>query len=160
MFGFSFLNSVFLWGLAAATLPVVIHLIKRDRAVKVPFAAIRFLQEDPDKKFKSERLKQILLLLLRITALAILALAFARPFLSGEQAATFWGQQSQAAVILVDNSYSMGVGDNFKIAVGQAKDLLSDFRIHDEVEVVQFAEKLRKYHDSGYFRRIGQWLDR
>lgn len=141
MSGLSFLNSVFLWGLGAAALPIIIHLIKRNRAIKIHFAAMRFLETDPTKKFRSQRLKQLLLLLMRIAAMAILVLAFARPFLNDHESAAFWGTQARAAVILVDNSYSMAVGDNFKAAIQEAKKLLGNFSPRDQVTVIQFAQK-------------------
>jgi len=136
----SFLNSIFLWGLTAASIPIIIHLIKRNKAVKVQFAAMRFLQVDPNKRVKSQRLKQLLLLLMRIVALAILAFAFARPFFSDQETAAFWGDQPKVAVVMVDNSYSMAVADNFNVAVSKAKDLVKRFRTRDEVTIVQFGE--------------------
>ncbi|MFQ5485558.1 MAG: BatA domain-containing protein, partial [Desulfobacterales bacterium] len=107
MFGLSFLNSLFLWGVASASIPLIIHLIKRNRAVRLPFAAMRFLQIRPNQKVKSQKLRQLLLLLMRITALALLALAFARPYLKGSGAGTLWVEQPRTAVILIDNSLSM-----------------------------------------------------
>ncbi|MFQ5676578.1 MAG: VWA domain-containing protein, partial [bacterium] len=140
MFGMSLLNSVFLWGVTAAAIPVVIHLIKRNRAVKLPFAAMRFLQIDPARKFKSQRLKQLLILLMRLTAFALLAVAFARPFFKNLQAGAVWGSDQRAAVILVDNSLSMGYEDNFRKATDKAKELLGSFKVGDEVALVQFSD--------------------
>ncbi len=140
MFGLSFLNTFFLWGMAAAALPIIIHLIKRNRAVKLPFAAMRFLQLKPNQKVKSQKLRQLLLLLMRITALALLALAFARPFFENADADSIWGTQQKAAVILVDNSYSMGYGDTFNSAIEKAQDLLRTFNPGDRVAVMKFSE--------------------
>lgn len=141
--GLSFLNSFFLWGLAAAAVPIIIHLIKRSRAVKLPFAAMRFLLAQPDQQMKSQRWKQILLLLMRVAAIVLLALAFARPFIPGADSGPLWGGQSRAAVILIDNSYSMGYEDDFEEAVTHAKKLIQGFRPGDQVTVMQFAETTR-----------------
>ncbi len=140
MFGLTFLNSLFLWGLIAGLVPVIIHLIKRNRAVKLPFAAMRFLQVDPNKKVKIQNLKQFLLLLMRIVALAVLALAFARPFLENQETAAFWGDEPTAKVILIDNSLSMQVGNNLPAALNKASDLLQACRKYDHATIVQFAE--------------------
>ena len=141
MFGISFLNSFFLWGLAAASLPIIIHLIKRNRAIKLPFAAMRFLQIDPNERFRSQKLKQILLLLMRIAAVALLALAFTRPFFSDAETLSFWGRQPRAAVILVDNSLSMGYKNNFQTAVEKARTTLNSFQEGDEFTLMQFANE-------------------
>src|SRR3990172_5621381 len=138
MFEFTFLNSIFFWGLAAAALPVVIHLIKRNRAVKLFFAAMRFLKTDPSERFKSQRLKQLILLLLRVAVMLLLALAFARPFLENHNKTIFWNEQPEAVVVLVDNSYSMAKDDNFKKAIARAGEILRSLKRQDRVAVVQF----------------------
>ncbi|MFQ5637772.1 MAG: BatA domain-containing protein [bacterium] len=140
MFGLSFLNSLFLWGAFAAAIPLILHLIKRNRAVKLPFAAMRFLLVNPNQRVKSQKLKQFILLLLRMTALALLALAFARPFFQSAESGKLWGTQPQTAVILVDNSLSMAYEDKFKKASAKAKEVLASFNSGDEVAVMQFAE--------------------
>lgn len=140
MFGISFLNSLFLWGVAAASVPIIIHLIKRNRAIKLPFAAIRFLQIEPSERFKSQRLKQILLLLMRMTAFVLLAFAFARPFFKDVETRSVWGDEPEAAVILVDNSLSMAYENNFPEAIAKAKEILSSFKAGDNVTVMQFTE--------------------
>ncbi|MFQ5753296.1 MAG: BatA domain-containing protein, partial [bacterium] len=141
MFGLSFLNSLFLWGTVAASIPLIIHLIKRNRAVKLPFAAVRFLQLKPSQKVKSQKLKQILLLLMRMMALALLAFAFARPFFKGADAGSIWGVQPKAAVILVDNSFSMGYDNLLRTATDKAKEVIASFNPGDQVAVMQFSEK-------------------
>ncbi|NIR52300.1 VWA domain-containing protein [candidate division KSB1 bacterium] len=142
MFGLSFLNSVFLLGMAAAAIPLIIHLIKRNRAVKLPFAAMRFLQIRPDQKVKSQKLRQFLLLLMRMTALALLALAFARPFLENADRGGILSNEPEAAVILVDNSFSMAHNGNFDKAIAKTKELLRSFEPGDKVSVMQFSENI------------------
>ncbi len=148
MFGLSFLNSVFLWGLAAAAVPVIIHLIKRSRAVKLPFAAIRFLALDPNQRIRSQKLKQLLLLLMRIAAVALLALAFARPFFENAQSNPIWGSVPKAAVILVDQSFSMCYENRFGAAIAKAKELLTTFKPGDDVALMLFSEKVEMVVES------------
>jgi hypothetical protein len=141
MFGFSFLNSLFLWGVTAASIPVIIHLIKRNKAVKLPFAAIRFLQIEPNQRVKSQKLKQLILLLMRMAALALLALAFARPFMAGVGAGGIWGEKSKAAVVLIDNSFSMGYDNRMEEAKTEARNLIQSLKSGDEATVMRFSEK-------------------
>lgn len=148
MFGLSFLNSLFLWGLAAAAVPVIIHLIKRSRAVKLPFAAMRFLAIDPNQRIRSQKLKQLLLLLMRIAAVALLALAFARPFFKNIQSNPIWGSGPKAAVILVDQSFSMGYENRLGAAVVKARELLATFKPGDDVALMLFSEKVEMVAES------------
>jgi hypothetical protein len=140
MFGLSFLNSLFLWGLAAASLPIIIHLIRRNRAVKVPFAAMRFLESSPKKMLRRQKLRQLLLLLMRITALALLALAFARPFFQKAPAGGLIAETPKAVVLLLDNSLSMSASNRLARAAREARRILQDTHPGDFVAVVRFAE--------------------
>ena len=102
----SFLNPLFLFGLAAAAIPVIIHLFTRRRPREVPFPSLQFLSEVNQSEIRRLRLKQWLLLLLRTLAVAAIALAMARPAVRGTA-----GVKSGAAtsvVVLVDQSGSMG----------------------------------------------------
>src|SRR5436190_12720225 len=101
----SFLNPLFLFGLAAAAIPILIHLFTRRRPREVKFPSLEFLTEVHQSEIRRLRLKQWLLLLLRTLAIAAIALAMARPALKGSV-----GWKSTAAttmVALVDVSGSM-----------------------------------------------------
>ena len=76
----SFLSPLFLAGAAAAVVPIVLHLLRRRTEHRVRFAAVALLKDAPVEQSMQRRLRQWLLLALRVTALVLLALAFARPF--------------------------------------------------------------------------------
>ena len=157
----TFLNSLFLWGLAAVSVPILIHFIKRNRAVKLPFAAMRFLKVDPAKKFKSQKLKQLLLLLMRIAAFAFLAFAFARPFFSNIETGSVWGDESKAFVVLVDNSFSMGYENNFQKAITKAKEIVRSARPGDRVTIMEFSETTKAIAETGdNFSGLSNFEDR
>jgi hypothetical protein len=102
---FSFLNGAFLAALAAAALPVLIHLLSRRQAREVPFAQLRFLDEITRRKVRRMRLRQWLLLALRTLAIAFLALTLSRPVWHGPGGARHRG--SSTVAILIDDSFSM-----------------------------------------------------
>jgi len=105
---FSFLNAAFLVGMAAAALPIIIHLFSRRRVARIPFPSIQFLEEITRRRLKRMRLTQWLILALRVLALLLLAFALGRPALRGEFA--FGKSRGESAVAIVfDNSYSMRV---------------------------------------------------
>lgn len=102
----SFLNPLFLFGLIAAAIPVIIHLFTRRRPREVPFPSLQFLTEVNQSEVRRLRIKQWLLLLLRTLAVAAIALAMARPALRGSVGPR--AQAATTAVVMVDRSGSMG----------------------------------------------------
>jgi hypothetical protein len=105
MFGLSFANPTMLYGLWAALLPLVIHLLNRRRSVTLPFSNVALLQALQHDRMRRVKLKQILLLILRTLLIVLLVLAFARPTLTGASSGA--GDAGISAVILLDRSLSM-----------------------------------------------------
>ena len=103
----TFVTPLLLVGLAAAAIPPVLHLLASVRAPQEYFPTLRFLKMGMEKTARRRRLEHWLLLLMRSALLAGLALAVAEPVL--KSTAGFWSDKRFAAVIIVDNSYSMGV---------------------------------------------------
>src|ERR1051325_2689828 len=99
----SFLSPLFLAGIAAAALPVLLHLLKREPEPRVKFAAVKLLRRAPVEYTEKRHLRELLLLALRIAALALLALAFARPFFASGVAR----DASAVTIVALDTSYSM-----------------------------------------------------
>lgn len=104
----NFLNPLFLFGLGAAAIPVLIHLFTRRKPHEVRFPSLVFLAEVNQSEIRRLRIKQWLLLLLRTLAVALLALALARPSLQGGARG---GTAASTLVALVDVSGSMGAPD-------------------------------------------------
>ena len=122
----SFLNPLFLFGLIAASLPIIIHLFTRRRPRDIPFSSLEFLTEVNQSEIRRLRIKQWLLLLLRTLAVAAIAMAMARPALRGTL-----GPQSAASttvVVLVDRSASMGASAPTGTESGEGATLLGEAR--------------------------------
>jgi hypothetical protein len=98
--------------LAAVSIPIAIHLLNKFRVRQTQWAAMRFVQDSLQKNRKKIQIEDLLLLILRCLAVIFLALAFARPVLktlvAGGEAG---GDGPVAAVLLLDNSASMGQSD-------------------------------------------------
>ncbi len=117
MFGLSLIHTGFLAAGLAVTIPIVIHLLFRQRSRTVPIGSIRFLQQVVKEHRRRRRVRQWLLLALRMLALALLALLFARPYWND---AAKKGLQ-QEIVLLIDRSASMEAkGGTGQIAFQQA----------------------------------------
>jgi hypothetical protein len=132
----SFLSPLFLAGAALAAVPIVLHLLKREPEARVKFAAIRMLKRAPVEHTEKRHLRELLLLALRVTALLLLALAFARPFFaSGEALAS-----SGVTVVALDVSYSVSAPGRFERAKQLARDAISRAPAGNLVGVVTFAD--------------------
>ena len=107
----TFLNPLLLLGLAAAAIPLIIHLFNFRRPRKIDFSSLAFLKELQKSTMQRVRIKQILLLILRMLAIACLALAFARPTLIGGLGGALGKRASSSMAIVIDNSRSMQLRD-------------------------------------------------
>lgn len=115
-----FLNSLMLFGLAAVSVPIIIHLLNKRKFERVVWAAMRFLQVSVEQNQRRIRVEDLILLVLRCLLLALLALALARPVIRAVTSGLF-GQAGVTSVILLDNSYSMGAVDGANTRFEQAK---------------------------------------
>ncbi|MEM0895432.1 MAG: BatA domain-containing protein [Verrucomicrobiota bacterium] len=100
-----FLAPILLFGAAAFTIPLIIHLLNRRRFRTVPWAATHLLSPVIRKNNRRLTLEQLLLLLVRIAIPVLLALCLARPVLTDTK--IFGREAKSSKVFLVDNSYSM-----------------------------------------------------
>ncbi len=127
MLALSFATPLLLIGLLAAAIPIVLHLLSSVRAQDVMFPTLRFLRLSMEKTARRRRVQHWLLLLLRAAMLALLALAVAEPI---SQATGGWlSGKRYAAVLILDNGYSMAVntgeGSRLERAKAEAALLLS-----------------------------------
>ncbi|MCB0652771.1 MAG: BatA domain-containing protein [Saprospiraceae bacterium] len=100
-----FLYPTFLFALAALAIPIIIHLFYFRRFKKVYFTNVRFLKEVKEETSARSKLRNLLVLLMRLLAIAFLVFAFAQPFLPAKNAAVKKG--SKAVSVFIDNSFSM-----------------------------------------------------
>src|ERR1041385_6740043 len=99
-----FLNPFLLFGLAAVSVPIIIHLLNRRKFQKVVWAAMRFLRISVEQNQRRMRIEDLILLALRCLLLALLAFALARPAFRNTTSDLF-GQSKVTGVIILDNSY-------------------------------------------------------
>ncbi|MBI3828570.1 MAG: BatA domain-containing protein [Planctomycetes bacterium] len=104
-----FLAGTMLWGAVAAAIPVIIHLTGRAKPILHKFSAMRFLLKSQRSSSRALRIKHLLLLILRILALTLLALALARPLwpFAAPSASALAGQVHGEFVLILDASMSM-----------------------------------------------------
>ena len=130
-----FLYPAFLLGALAIALPVVLHLLRRDVAPDVPFTAVRLLRSSPIERTRRRRLRDLLLLIARVAALVLLAIAFARPYFT--QAASV----HQLRIVAIDRSFSMAAPGLFAKAQQLAKQAVADAGADERVAVIAFDDR-------------------
>jgi len=134
----TFLNPLILFGLIAASIPVVLHFLNLRKLQKIEFSTLAFLKELQKSKIKRIKLKQWLLLILRILIIACIVISFARPTVENLPLGS--SSAKTTAVIIIDNTFSMSVvagnGSYFNKAKQSAKALLNIFKEEDEVVII------------------------
>jgi Mg-chelatase subunit ChlD len=134
-----FLNPLMLAGLGAAVLPVVLHLLSRARFRELQWGAMMFLGEQHRRHRHVARLKQLVLLVLRVGTIAAVAVAMARPVV--RKAGAVLSEEGRiSAVIVLDRSASMGYEENGRSRFDEAKravlNVLANLRRGDEAALI------------------------
>lgn len=116
-------------GLAAASIPIVLHMLRRAPTQDMPFSLVRFLKPSQPKLTKRSSIEHWPLMLLRILALVLIGLAFARPFLREVIPLLRSDDVVQSVTILIDKSASMrrdGIYEQVQEVVQETIDDLGD----------------------------------
>jgi len=134
----SFLSPFMLLGLAAAAVPLVIHLFNRFRPKVISWGAMALLERVMLARSRRIRLEDVVMLLLRTLAIVLLVLAMARPVITTHGAG--WLDTRPGAVIAVDASMSMmhrtAATTRFEAALDRARQILETLEPGDPVTLV------------------------
>ena len=114
----AFLAPLVWLGLATLAVPVIIHMIQRERSEVIEFPSLMFLRRIPYHSFRRQRIRHWLLLLLRCAAIALLLAAFARPFLR-DQAMASAAVGPREVVVLLDRSLQHGLRRSLESGAGR-----------------------------------------
>ena len=135
----SFLAPLFFLGLGAIAIPILVHLIQREKKNVIEFPSLMFVQRIPYQSVRRRRIRHWFLLLMRAAAIVLIAMAFARPFLPERAAAAVAAiGGNRELVILVDRSASMGYGDHWARATGAARDAIGSIGANDKATLILF----------------------
>src|SRR5688572_22964313 len=136
----SLLNPFFLLGALTLAIPVLIHLVRREKSEIVMFSSLMFLLKVPKQAIRQQKIKNLLLMALRLLILALLVGAFARPYLTREINAEPGTNANRGIVLLLDNSYSMRYGNNFDRLKTEAQTRIDAMNGGDRMAMVAFNE--------------------
>jgi hypothetical protein len=139
-----FLAPLMLIGVIALAVPIAIHLIGRQRARVVKFAALEFLLATKRRTARKFRLRERLLLLVRAIACAAVAIALAKPYTSCARKGPQVTRGPQAAVLVIDDSFAAGYAIDgrpwLKSATDEARRVLTQLGPEAEVAIVRASE--------------------
>jgi hypothetical protein len=141
MMGPSFLTPAFFVGLVALAIPVLIHLTHREKREIVEFPSLMFLRKIPYRSVRRQRIRHLLLFLMRSLALLLLVVAFTRPFWerSGQASASLGG--AREVVLLLDHSYSMGYGDRWARALEAVHGAIDTIGSEERATLIIFSNR-------------------
>ena len=149
----TFAAPLFLIAALAAAIPVILHLINRQKAKDLPFSTLRFLRISAEKTRRRRRIHDLLLMLLRVAVLVLIAAGLAGPTLT--HLGALWGGARSAVVISLDNSASMGMVDQervrFETATDAATQIMDELGPDDQVALMLTGGP--KFPEQGRFDR-------
>ncbi len=145
------ITPLFLGGLALLVLPWLFHRIRRPDRVVVPFSSLMFVPKIKKEVVERRRLQHLLLMLLRMALLALLVIAFSRPFTIVHELVTAPSDAPEMHLILLDTSFSMSAGDAFEQARAKALQLLERIPQQARVGLMTFdgSARMRTALDDG-----------
>lgn len=159
----TFLNPFLLFGLAAAAIPVLLHLLNLRKLRTIEFSTLRFLKELQQTRIRQLKLRQLLLLLIRTLLVILIILAFARPALKGSLFGAIGTDAHTTVVVILDDSFSMMSSDEHGEVFKQAKDaagrIIGMMKAGDEAFLVKLSDVPRATiepatHDFGALQKV------
>jgi hypothetical protein len=140
----TFIHPLLLGGLLLVGIPVLIHLVMRQKPKRLMFPAVRFLLQRQHSNRRRLQLRHIILLTLRVLLIAAICLALARPRVLSERL-NIGADQPVAAVMIFDASLSMGYvaggKTRLEVAVEQGLNILKSFPDGSRIAVLDTSEQ-------------------
>ncbi|MGE5362631.1 MAG: BatA domain-containing protein [Bacteroidota bacterium] len=140
----TFLNPAVLFGLIAAAIPVLLHLLNLRKLKTIEFSTLTFLKELQKNQIRKIKLRQWILLALRIMIIIFLVTAFSRPALRGISIGGTTSAAKTTAVMIIDDTFSMSAvgerGSQFNRAKQLAGNVLNELQEGDEVAILKLSE--------------------
>lgn len=136
----TFLNFSLLFGLFAGLIPILIHLLNKQKLQIVDFSNVEFLKILQKQKMRKVKLKQWLLLLIRTLAILSMVFAFARPTIEGYFGTGIESHAKTSVIIVLDNSLSSATKFQGEKALSKiknkTKEIISFLKKGDDIQIV------------------------
>jgi hypothetical protein len=136
-----FLAPWFLAGIAAISIPLWVHLLRKHKTVPLPFSSLMFFERRTQSSIKHRRLQYLLLLAMRLALLILLALAFASPYIKRQPLNGFGG--NTLVVLAIDDSFSMRRQGALDRAGREALSAVDSLRPGQQAQVLALGSSVR-----------------
>lgn len=121
----NFINPSYLWGLTALAIPIIIHLFNFKKFKKTYFTNVSMIRQLSQETRRQSKLRHLIILIIRMLAIAALVLIFAQPYIPLDKLAEKT-QRNKLVTIYLDNSFSMEMRDEANILLESAKSKIPD----------------------------------
>ena len=149
----SFMNLALVGGVAAAAIPILIHLISKSQHRELKWGAMHLIEITLKSQQRRLRFENWLLMLLRCSIPILLALCMARPILKGST--VLWADKKASLLVLLDNSYSMDFqaagGANFDKAKDGTVKIIEELKRGSDVNVILMSDPDLPLYDVPVF---------
>ncbi len=122
----SFLTPLYLAGIIAVGLPILLHLVRHQPKNVLFFSSLRFLEHKPPQTNRRNKIEHWLLLSLRALAVILLVTAFARPFFKNSDLELTTAEPAKQTILLIDTSSSMRRESLWNQAIQTAEQILKE----------------------------------
>ncbi len=132
----TFLSPLLLWGLLASSIPVIIHLFSLRHTKEIEFSSLKFIRELEHETIRRLKIRQWLLVLLRMLIIICIVLMVSRPVIKGFIPSWIAGKKESRVVILLDNSASMTMEIEGRSLLENGKSTIMDIAdLYDETTI-------------------------
>jgi hypothetical protein len=146
-------NGALLWALPMAAVPVLIHLLRRHHADRIPFPSLRFVRSVQSAAVRIRRPSDLLLMLVRVAAVALAVIAAAGPILVTNARLDRWNREDARAIV-VDVSDSMRVAG----ADGSPPERAASEAVTAEAQSARYVTRIESADLTRALGRAAAWL--
>lgn len=145
---FSLLAPLFALGIAAVAIPLLVHLVHKERKDAMAFPSLMFVRRTPYPFSARQRIRDWLLFLLRCGLIVLAALAFARPVLARRQAAVAGSGGGQEIVVMLDRSFSMRYSNRWQRARTEVQRVIDGVGSADRATIIPFDRRAAAVNEA------------
>lgn len=132
------LAPLFLAGLVAVAIPILVHLVRREERTSFAFPSLMFLKHIPVREHRRRTIRHWWLLALRCAIIALLCVAFAQPFVEWSRDRFGATGEGRDRIIVLDRSHSMEAGSTWEDALVIAHDAIDTLDPGDRAALLLF----------------------
>jgi hypothetical protein len=157
---FALLAPIFIAALAAIVVPLLVHLVHKEKREAVAFPSLMFLRKTPYPFSARQRLRDWLLFLARCAVIALAAFAFSRPVFAKRPSAAALGSGGTEVVLLLDRSFSMRYGSRWAQARAEAGKVIGGLGRADRLTLVPYDRRASAVNEpTGNAQQLRAALD-